>query len=88
MDYREFKKAEESRSSVFEEYVAKPFLYGLTFGVGYYLAVTLIQHPWSMDLLDFARSETLKKAALKGAKEASSAASQTPEVMTAVRQSA
>lgn len=35
----------------FKDFVVKPLLYGAGFGVGYCVAVVLIQHPWNADLV-------------------------------------
>ena len=42
MNYKEFQRIEENRTTFFEDYVMKPFFYGAAFGVGYYLAVLVI----------------------------------------------
>ena len=90
MDYREFKRIEEDRGTFFEDYIMKPFLYGITFGLGYYAAVLILEHPWSLQLLDFARSEASKKMLTSGVKEATSSAHQgtavADEIKTAVTQ--
>lgn len=86
MDYKEFRNIQENPKSFFEDYIMKPFLYGITFGVGYYLAVLVIEHPWSVSLLDFAKVQALKKAGkgLKGLKEATSTAEQTSGIAQVV----
>lgn len=65
----------------------KPLIYGAAFGVGYYAAVFIIEHPYAVQLLDFAKDEAVRKAALKGLKgveEATTTAEQTSEISQAV----
>jgi hypothetical protein len=42
---------ESQTGNYLKDLVAKPFLFGLGFGLGYCLATVLIQHPWNADLL-------------------------------------
>lgn len=59
----------------------KPLLYGAAFGVGYHLAVLLIEHPWSASLLNYAKEEVAKKAFKKGLKSATTATAEVSGVV-------
>ena len=48
-------------------------MYGAAFGVGYYVAMFLIDHPWSSELVNFAKDEAVQKAARRGLKETATA---------------
>jgi hypothetical protein len=50
---------ENQSGNVVKDLVAKPFLFGIGFGLGYCLATVLICHPWNADLLQHVR-EILK----------------------------
>lgn len=52
MDYTDL---EHQSGDVFKDLVAKPFLYGIGFGLGYCLAVIILEHPWNADLLKHVR---------------------------------
>lgn len=71
---------ESQTGNVFKDLVAKPFLLGLGFGLGYCLGIVLIQHPWNADLLHHVRELLHPKNVAEGIRNAVTS----PEVISEV----